>query len=236
MKRAVPESAFAVELLAREPLSARVHRLRFKAMVPFRWAAGQYLVVVRGGGRELSIPYSIASACDPRRPAEFEIAAAFNAGADVIDELPIGGVLQVEGPAGDFTWRRDSVSPAALLVGVGTGIAPLRALIQEELARPTQTRLLLLAGHRAPEDVLFDEDFRRLAAAEPRFRFVPTLTTDAAHWVGRRGRVQTQLADAARSLGPLDAYVCGRLDMVNEVVSALQSLGVPPSQIRSEGY
>jgi NAD(P)H-flavin reductase len=231
----VPAVPFAIELVAREPLSSRVHLLRFRARVPFRWAAGQHLVIIRGGGRALYLPYSFASAQDPRHPEEFEIAAAFQAGADAIDTLPIGGVLEAEGPAGEFTWQAQP-RPAALLVGVGTGVAPLRALIQEELARKSPTRLLLLAGHRAPEDVLFQEDFRQLSAAEPRFQFVPTLTGTHAHWLGSRGRVQTQLAAAARSLGPLDAYVCGRLDMVTEVVHALRVLGVAPERIRSEGY
>jgi NAD(P)H-flavin reductase len=227
--------AFKIELVLRESLSARVHRLRFATRAPFRWAAGQYFVVVRAGGQDLFLPYSFASAYDPARPGQFEIAAAFHAGADVIDALEIGAEVEVEGPAGEFTWQPNP-SPAALLVGVGSGIAPLRALIQEELARPTQTRLLLVAGHRAPEDVLFQTDFDRLAEAEARFRFVPTLTGDAAHWLGRRGRVQTLLSDAVRALAPLDAYVCGRLDMVHEVVSALRALGVPEARIRSEGY
>jgi NAD(P)H-flavin reductase len=231
----VPAVPFAIELVTREPLSSRVQLLRFRARVPFRWAAGQYLVVVRGGGRALYLPYSLASAYDSRRADEFEIAAAFQAGADAIDALPVGGVLEAEGPAGEFTWQAQP-RPAALLVGVGTGVAPLRALIQEELARKTPNRLLLLAGHRAPEDVLFHEDFRQLSAAEPRFQCVPTLTGKHAHWLGNRGRVQTQLADAVRSLGPLDAYVCGRVDMVEEVVSALQVLGVAAERIRSEGY
>jgi NAD(P)H-flavin reductase len=223
------------QLILREPLSARVHRLRFAARAPFRWAAGQYLLVLRGGGRELLLPYSLASAYDPRAPGQFEIAAAIHAGADVIDDLELGSELEIEGPMGSFTWQPDP-SPAALLVGVGTGIAPLRALIQEELARPTETRLLLLAGHRAPEDVLFQADFAALAAADGRFQFMPTLTGPVAHWLGRRGRVQVQLAHAVHSLGRLDAYVCGRLDMVNEVVTLLRSLGVPEARIRSEGY
>ncbi len=226
---------FRIELVLREALSVRVHLLRFVARAPFRWAAGQYLVVARGSGVDLCLPFSIASAVDPARPGEFQIAAAFGAGADVIDELQVGAELEVEGPAGTFVWQKIP-SPAALLVGVGTGIAPLRALIQEELARPTATRLLLLAGHRAPEDVLFHDEFSRLAESEPRFQFVPTITGGAAHWIGRRGRVQTQLAEAVRSLGPLDAYVCGRIDMVHEVVSALDLLGVPAARIRSEGY
>jgi NAD(P)H-flavin reductase len=226
---------FRIELVRREALSARVHLLRFVARAPFRWLAGQYVVVACGNGVDLFLPFSIASAYDPARPGEFEIAAGFGVGADVIDELQIGAELEIEGPAGTFVWR-DAPSPAALLVGVGTGIAPLRALIQEELARPTATRLVLLAGHRAPEDVLFHGEFSRLAQSQPRFQFVPTITGNAPHWVGRRGRVQTQLAEAVRSLGPLDAYVCGRIDMVHEVVSALDLLGVPAARIRSEGY
>ena len=226
---------FRIALSLRQPLSARVHRLRFVARPPFRWAAGQYLVVLGAGGPNLDLPYSIASACDPAHPGELEIAAAVRAGADALDALELGAELEAEGPAGAFTWQPQP-SPAALLVGMGTGIAPLRAMIQEQLARDTETRLLLLAGHRAPEDVLFHDEFAELARAQPRFQFVPTLSGDSADWPGERGRVQTQLAAAVHSLGPLDAYVCGGLDMVNDVVHALQVLGVAEARIRSERY
>ena len=226
---------FVVELIARAPLSSRVDRLRFAARTPFSWAAGQHLVVVRGLGQALFLPYSIASANDPEKPGEFELAVATHAGADVMDALPLGAELEVEGPAGSFTWQA-APSPAALLVGAGTGIAPLRALIEEELARASPTRLLLLAGHRAPEDVLFAEDFARLAAEHSRFHFIPTLSGEHSAWLGRRGRVQAQLLEAVSSLAPLDAYVCGRVEMVSEVVRALVAHGVPAARIRSEGF
>jgi len=224
-----------VELVARTPLSSRVHRLRFVARSPFCWAAGQYLVVAFAEGQALFLPYSIASANDPAKPGEFELAVAIHAGADVLDTLPIGAELEVEGPAGAFTWQPDP-SPAALLVGVGTGIAPLRALIEEELARASDTKLLLLAGHRAPEDVLFGDDFTRLAAEHARFHFIPTLTGASSSWLGLRGRVQAQLLEAVNSLGALDAYVCGRSDMVADVAAALVAHGVPAARIRSEGF
>jgi phenol hydroxylase P5 protein len=226
---------FAAELIARTPLTARVHLLRFLAREPFQWAAGQYLTVVRCAGVALELPYSIASAYDPAREGEFEIAAAIHAGADAIDVLELGGEIALEGPAGSFVWQAEP-SPAALLIGVGTGIAPLRALIREELARASSVQLVLLAGHRVAEDVLFQDEFSELAASSPRFRFLPTLSAGAAAWSGRRGRVQAQLAEIVRSLGPLDAYVCGRLDMVNEVASELAALGVPSTRIRAEGF
>jgi NAD(P)H-flavin reductase len=224
-----------VELLARAPLSSRVHRLRFAALEPFDWAAGQHLVVVQAQGQALFLPYSIASASDRQKPGEFELAVAVHAGADAMDELPVGAQLEVEGPAGAFTWQA-APSPAALLVGVGTGVAPLRALVEEGLARTSQTRLLLLAGHRAPDDVLFAEDFVRLASAHARFRFIPTLTSGGSDWSGRHGRVQAQLIEAVSALGPLDAYVCGRVDMVDDVVSTLLAHGVAATHIRSEGF
>jgi len=226
---------FTIELMARTPLSGRVHLLRFAARGPFRWAAGQHLVVVKAKGQELFLPYSIASAYDSQRPGQFELAAAFGAGADVIDQLSIGEELQIEGPSGAFVWQ-SAASPAALLVGAGTGIAPLRALLEEELARTSQTQLMLIAGHRAPEDVLFADDFARLARQHARFRFVPTLTGASAAWLGERGRVQARLRAAVQSLGQLDAYVCGRLALVSEVVAALEQEGVPAARIRSEGF
>jgi len=231
----MPAQRFAVELVARAPLSSRVHRLRFVSRSPFDWAAGQHLVVVVARGQALFLPYSIASANDPNKPGEFELAVAIHDGTDVLDTLPVGSVLEVEGPAGGFTWQSEP-SPAALFVGVGTGIAPLRALIEEELARASRTKLMLLAGHREPEDVLFADDFTRLAAQHARFHFIPTLTGASPTWLGRRGRVQARLIEAVNSLGPLDAYVCGRLDMVSEVVTALVAHGVPDSRIRSEGF
>lgn len=235
--RGVSAQNTVFELVSRAPLSARVQRLRLRAVSEFRWAAGQYLIVVRAPAQaeQMFLPYSIASAFDPARPGELELAAAFGAGADAIDALRPGDRLEVQGPASDFTWQADP-RDSALLVGVGTGIAPLRALIQEELGRTSTRRVLLLAGHRAPEDVLFADDFADLAREHARFSFVPTLTGAHEHWVGRRGRVQAQLAEAATELGELDAYVCGRLDMVNEVTTALELLGVPRARIRSEGY
>src|SRR6478735_1380796 len=176
---------FVVELLERSPVSSRVHLLRFAAKAPFTWAAGQHLVVVRGQGQALFLPYSIATANDPKKAGEFALAVAIHAGADVMDTLPLGAELEVEGPAGTFTWQT-TASPAALLVGVGTGIAPLRALVEEELGRASETRLLLLAGHRAPEDVLFADDFAQLAAEHARFHFIPTLTFADQTWLGRR--------------------------------------------------
>jgi len=224
-----------IELVARAPLSSRVHRLAFRALAPFRWAAGQHLVVVGGQGQELFLPYSIASAYNPGKPGQFELAVTIGAGATVMDELPLGAQLEILGPEGELTWQ-PSPRPAALLVGVGTGIAPLRALIEEELARPSDIRLLLLAGHRELEDCLFADDFARLASLHPRFRFVTTLSGVAADWGGPRGRVQAHLTAAVSSLGLLDAYVCGRLDMVREVVALLETCGVTSPQVRSEGY
>ncbi len=226
---------FSVELLRRRPLSGTVHRLRFAGPVGFQWRAGQHIVVVRGRGQDFLLPYSIASAYDAEYPGQFDLAVAFQAGADVMDALEIGEALQCEGPLGDFVWQ-PAPSPAALLVGVGTGVAPLRALVEEELARASPARLLLIAGHRAPDDMLFADDFARLAALHARFRFVPTLTGAEGSWLGERGRVQARLSVAAQALGPLDAYVCGRLDMVNEVVSMLTREGVPRARIRSEGF
>jgi len=193
------------------------------------------LVVVRAQGQELFLPYSIASAYDPAQPGQFELATLFGAGANAIDQLSVGEELSVLGPSGELAWQQQP-SPAALLVGAGTGVAPLRALVEEELARPSSVRLLLIAGHRAPEDILFADDFAQLAQRHARFRFVPTLTQASGAWSGERGRVQASLHSAVQELGALDAYVCGRLSMVSDVTAVLEREGVPAARIRGEGF
>jgi NAD(P)H-flavin reductase len=228
---------FLVELVARAALSPRVNLLRFRVRdhAPFNWAAGQYLELIGTDPRRTRLPYSIASARDGAHPDEFEVAPARDSSAVELEHLALGATLHAEGPSGHFVWQ-PSPSPVALLVGAGTGVAPLRALIQAELARPSSTELVLLAGHRGESEVLWKDEFEALARRIERFRFEPTLSAPAPSWPGRSGRVQEHLPELVHELGVLDLYVCGRIEMVDDVRRVLAELGVDVARVRYEGH
>lgn len=208
--------------------------LRFRANHPLEWQPGQHLLLFVGDSP--GIPYSIASAPDAERAGEFELAVSREASAEMLESLRRGGPLSVSPPAGSFVWRP---SPrGSLFIGMGTGIAPLRAMLQAARQRASGEPCALLVGARNEDELLFRVEFESWAHAAPEgFAFEPTLSAPSEAWGGRRGRVQEHLAAVAASRRQYSAYLCGNSEMVGECTHALtQRFGFEPSQILSEAH
>jgi len=221
------------ELVARCALSPSVVKMTFMAAEPFPHAAGQYALLTLDDGTahafSLASPFSAA---DPRR---FDIAAALGTTAESLLELELGSVVGVTGPSGALVWKADA---PALLVGTGTGISPLRAIVLEQLARrDSPLPITLLFGCRDASEELWGDEFRALARAERRFRFLPTYSQPASGHDGLVGRVQAHLPGIVRELGlGLRAYLCGHTPMVSDCTELLIASGVMPEHIHGESY
>jgi len=224
--------SFSAELVARAPLSPRVVGMTFQASEPFVRTAGQYVTITLDEGSKFA--FSVASAFEPQAPGRFEIAVARGTTAAPVLELEQGNVVSVTGPGGLLVWKADA---PALLVATGTGISPLRALVQEQLQRSVSTPVRLLFGCRDAAEELWGAEFARLAAEHERFRFWPTHSQPTPGYSGRVGRVQAYLPELVRELGPdLRAYLCGHTPMVNDCTSLLLDLGVPAAHVHGESY
>lgn len=207
-------------------------------MVPgaprFQWAAGQYVIVRAGRDLEEKLAYSIASADHGEEPPEFTLAIGDGSGRELLMHHGPGSELAVEGPFGSFTLGH---AKAGLFIGVGTGTAPLRALVQAALMRGGGGPYVLLTGNRLESEMLWRDEFEALAATDARFRFEPTLTQPGASWQGRIGRVQEHLPEIVLTLGgECEVYVCGKTEMVQATKERLFELGVREEQIESESY
>jgi CDP-4-dehydro-6-deoxyglucose reductase len=222
--------------------SVRGIRLACQDGQPLSFIPGQWvnLHVDAADGRDKRA-YSIASAPDRAHPDEFEIAVTRVETGKIslsLHALGEGSDLDIEGPYGFFT-RADHEHDqrAALFVGTGTGVGPLRSMITAELKHANGPELTLLFGCRSEADILYRAEFEQLAAAHPRFSFEPTLSRPSAAWRGRRGYVQTQLADLLADKQRPEVYICGLSNMVNDVRDTLKrSLGYQRTQIHSERY
>jgi NAD(P)H-flavin reductase len=205
-------------------LSPRVRSVELHVPGSFNWRAGQHVGVsgVAGSGARY---YSFASMPSARGTVELCVgdsddAPAFPLGGQVVLSLP-GGQPAVPSPVASL-----------VLVGVGTGVAPLRAVVQEQeqLARPP--RITLLVGFRSERDVLYESEFAR-RAAEGALDYRPVLSQPGSGWTGRTGRVQAHLGELPRA----ERYcVCGKLSMVEEVRGMLLAAGVGWAQLFAEGY
>jgi ferredoxin-NADP reductase len=225
-------------------LSPSVRSLRFRMTddLPVGHVAGQYLDLVVPTARGLAFrrSYSIASAPDPVRPDVFEIAVTRVEGgptSEALHGLSEGGVVEVEGPRGAFVRTGDDREHPALFVAAGTGLAPIRAMLTEDVSRSDGPPLVLLFGCRTPADVLWGDELLGWERSCKRFRLHVTLSRAPPGWAGLAGYVQLHAGSLGRALPGARAYVCGLSAMVDDVVARLErDERMPRAALRYETY
>lgn len=213
--------------------------LRVGLDAPFAYQPGQ-AVLVGSASSEARRPYSVANG--PRRSARdhrIELLVGLGKDGTPGPHLPVvdaGIPLTLEGPLGSFVYPEGAGDGAVLFVAGGTGIAPLRAMLQDLLDEGAAPRASLLYSARTPEEFAFDGELRLLAAAG-RLRYHRTATREAdATWHGDRGRISRaqleSLVDGPETL----CFVCGPAALVHEVPRMLLEIGVAPERIRIEEW
>lgn len=148
--------------------------------------------------------------------------------------MEVGDSIDMRGPLGYFVLR----TPASdsVLVATGTGIAPFRAMLKAHLSTHPQHQFTLVFGVRYERNLMYREEFERLAAQHSNFRFWPTLSRPDPAWTGRTGHVQAHLLEAIGERRDMDVYVCGLKLMVDDVRTTLKDLGFDRKRIVYEKY
>jgi ring-1,2-phenylacetyl-CoA epoxidase subunit PaaE len=205
----------------------------------FSYRAGQAVMV--GDHRQtVRRPYSIAAS--PERSAEtrrLELLIGVDASGAAGPHLALRGTgeqVDVEGPIGTFTFPHALTHRRLLFVAGGSGIAPLRAMLDHALRAHPAERVSLLYSARRADEFAFAEELRRY---EQRglLEFHPTVTREDGEWAGGRGRIgrahfEAVLHDRADTL----CFICGPPRLVSEAVTTLSELGVPRDAIRTEEW
>lgn len=232
------------ELVDARMLSPSVRGLRFRATDgrPVGHVAGQYLDLVVPTPRGLAFrrSYSVASAPDAADPGAFEVAVTRVEGgptSQALHDLALGASVEFEGPRGTFVRSAGDRAHPALFVATGTGLAPIRAMLTEEVAQADGPPLVLLFGCRTPNDLLWGSELQAWRRACPRFELEVTLSRPPADWTGLGGYVQRHVVERAKALREPRAYVCGLSVMVDDVAALLErQAGMPREAVRYETY
>lgn len=218
----------------RETLTSRT--IRVAVDKPFPYRAGQAAWIGLGPDDELT-PYSIASAPEETALAGWlqflvKVDAARRFGA-AVDRLRRGADVYVRGPVGEFTFPDAPRQHELLFVAGGTGIAPVRSMIMHALASPAPPRIQLLYSARSPREFAYLRELRAFAR-EGRLALELTLTGEGGRWRYGRGRAGAAHLERLGAGPETMAFLCGPDAMVADLTSALTSLGVPASLIRTE--
>jgi CDP-4-dehydro-6-deoxyglucose reductase, E3 len=188
----------------------------------FCYRPGQYLAVLLPGGQRRS--FSMANNWGAGRSIELHVRrrpGGLFSDATVATLNP-GDRLLLEGPFGQVDWHEGS--GPAILMGTGTGLAPLKTLLEQGLAGGGGRAIHLYWGARVPTDHYLGAHFEQLARQHANFRFTPLLSRAAATWGGRRGYVQDAVAEDFADLHDADLYACGSPAMIHAARERLARL------------
>jgi CDP-4-dehydro-6-deoxyglucose reductase len=211
--------------------------LRLPAREEFCYQAGQYLDVLLPQNRRRS--FSIAN---PPHDAEFiELHVRRVKSGEFTEQLFSGAaantLLRIEGPLGQFWFREESPRPA-LLIGGGTGYAPLRAMIRHLLERGDRRPLHLYWGAQSRVDLYEDALVRSWCEQFRNFRYTPVLSNAQPQdeWTGRVGWVhEVALADHP-NIEAFDVYTAGPPVMVEAIRQEFLARGLPPEQLFFDSF
>ncbi len=174
--------------------------------------------------------YSIASS--PLDEGEIELTIDCLADGEVSpyfhDVVEVGDEIEVRGPfASYFVWRGDEPGPV-VLVGGGSGVVPLMAMLRHRRRALPDAEMRLLYSVRGAEDVIYADELREDA--------VVTFTREPpADWAGHTGRLDAALVGEVAA-GAMTAYVCGSNGFVESATALLVEAGVDPARIRTERF
>jgi CDP-4-dehydro-6-deoxyglucose reductase len=212
--------------------------LRLPAVEELHYRPGQYLDVMLSEGRRRS--FSIASAPTDGRFIELHVRRASTSGftAQLFDSLREGSLLRIEGPLGQFWLRNESPRPA-LMIGGGTGYAPLRAMLRQLIAAGDRRSVTLYWGAASVAGLYEHEWLTRLERERPGFQYRPVVSappSSDADWPGRRGFVHEAVLGEIDDFAAWDVYASGPPAMVESIRANFLAHGLPREQLYFDSF
>jgi ferredoxin-NADP reductase len=229
------------EVAATETETPRVRTLVLEASGWGGHRAGQHLDVrlTADDGYQAERSYSIASA--PGEPLAITVERLEDGEVSpyLVDEAREGDAFEIRGPIGGyFVWEPGDPRPL-LLVGGGSGVVPLMAMIRARAAADGETPTRLLYSSRRIEDVIYRDELDHLGTRMDGLEVFHTLTRSQPDgWTGYGRRIDD---DLLREVAwPADqeprVFVCGSTRFVDAAADGLVRLGYPAQSIRTERF
>ena len=215
-------------------VAPEVRRLIIDLDTPLAFNPGQYVQLNVPSGEQR--PYSIAST--PADPNRIELHVKRSPGGLATDgwifqSLATGDRVALSGPYGRFSFRSARPEPI-LLLGCGTGLAPLKSMLKHLVEAGSERPVVLYHGVATKAHLYDHEWLQSIAAQHDWFSYRPALSRD--NWQGRTGRIPELLAqDYPRAAGHV-AYICGSPAMVADTVKTLMKARLFPRDIYREDF
>ena len=226
IERTVPLSHDVMGLFLRLPIAEE-----------FTFQAGQYIDILLPGGRRRS--FSIASPPHDARPLELHIRRV--AGGEFTDRLfhedMRSSLLSIEGPLGNFAYRPRAANAAPmLLIGGGTGIAPLLSILRHLIENDIERDLTLYWGVRSERDLYAQATLEQLSRRAASLTYVPVLSEAGPEWRGATGWVHEAALKGIKDLEAIEVYAAGPPAMIGAIQDEYELRGSAKTRLYSDSF
>lgn len=213
----------------------KFHDLIFETQESFDSRPGQY-VSIKVAESQIN-NYSVASRLGSNRFALMIDTSPGGAGSRYFEALKAGENIQFLGPLGKFSLHPDDGAERLLFLGTGSGVSPLRCMIESVLAEGgKRLPVALYFGLRFRTDIFWDEYFSALAARYANFSYKLSLSRPDEAWHGLTGHITDRLTLDIQDAGGYGVYLCGNGGMIKQATEVLVSLGCPKTRIYTEKF
>lgn len=154
---------------------------------------------------------------------------------NTLEHLHPGNKLNISLPHGEFYYRSEDWRPI-VFIATGTGIAPVRSILESLLDDDDCPPVSLYWGMRTEQDLFLKEEFESWFDRLYEFNFVPVLSKPSTQWQGRNGYVQYALKEDLADASEYSFYICGSPEMVADVKKMIISLGGDPEYIYTDNF
>jgi CDP-4-dehydro-6-deoxyglucose reductase len=233
----IPVRMWPARVESLQRFTSEIMRLRLKLprAARMQFLAGQYIDVLMPGGKRRA--FSIASPPSQSEFLELHIKHVDGGGftGHVFSDMKLKEILRIEGPLGTFFVRKNSDRPM-IMMGGGTGFAPLKAMIEELIECEDTRPLTLFWGVATQSDLYASELISSWSEQRPDFSFVPVLANPHPDWIGERGYVHQAVLRAYPDLSSFDVYMSGPPAMVHTARSEFLAAGVTEQHLFYDSF
>ncbi len=236
----MPIQAISAKLTRRIPLTENVYELQFQIINPeeFMFVSGQFInIKVEDGNPKIFFrSYSIMSTPSQKNNITTCIKLIPTGRATPwLTTVAEGTNVTMMGPLGRFVFH-ESAEKNTIFIATGTGITPLRCMIEDQMEKGNTSKMHLIWGFRFEKDIFYVQELEKIHAIYPNFTYNITVSRPEDNWTGTRGRVTDWLETNLTTPLQTQVYICGVGDMVTDTVTLCEKVGMAKEDIHFEKY
>lgn len=234
----LPPKKCTAKLADKIILNEKFVQLKFEWVEPHlvQFQAGQYISILIGNGPDRR-SYSICSAPENEHGFDLLLDITPNGiGVKYLNGLQFGQEISCLCALGMLTVPPTAAGKPLHFIATGSGIAPFHGMILDQLQTQKNTQPIhLYWGMREINNLFWIDEFAELMESFPNFQFHPVISQPVEAWPLCRGHV-TDCLTVHPLMPEALYYICGKEQMILEVIQTLTNLGVNDLQIHRESF